>query len=59
MFHIREIAYANNCVVHCVHKEKDNALFPGANYLFRESGSQIRLRLSSSLGSFSVTKHGN
>ena len=25
----------------CVHKEIDNALFPGANYSFHESGLQI------------------
>ena len=51
VFRIREITYANNCVFHCVHKEIDNAFSPGANYLFRESGLQITLRLlSSSLG---------
>ena len=38
-------------VFHCVHKEIDNAFSPGANYLFRERGLQITLRLlSSSLG---------
>ena len=51
VFHIRQITYANNCVFHCVHKEINNAFSPGANYLFRESGLQITLRLlSSSLG---------
>ena len=51
VFRIREITYANNCVFHCVHKEIDNAFSPGDNYLFRESGLQITLRLlSSSLG---------
>ena len=51
MFRIREITYAKNCVFHCVHKEIDNAFSPGDNYLFRESGLQITLRLlSSSLG---------
>ena len=51
VFHIREITYAKNCVFHCVHKEIDNAFSPGDNYLFRESGLQIALRLlSSSLG---------
>ena len=38
MFHIREITYAKNCVFACVHKEIDNALFPGANYSFHEIG---------------------
>ena len=28
--------YVNNCVFHCLHKEIDNAFFPGANYSFRE-----------------------
>ena len=38
-------------VFHCVHKEINNASSPGANYLFRENGLQITLRLlSSSLG---------
>ena len=51
MFHIREITYASNCGFHCVHKEIDNAFSPGDNYLFREIGLQITLRLlSSSLG---------
>ena len=51
VFRIQEITYANNCVFHCIHKEIDNAFSPGANYLFRESGLQITLRLlSSSLG---------
>ena len=51
VFRIQEITYANNCFFHCVHKEIDNAFSPGANYLFRESGLQITLRLlSSSLG---------
>ena len=40
-----------NCIFHCIHKEIDTAFSPGANYLFRESGLQITLRLlSSSLG---------
>ena len=51
MFRIREITYAKNCVFHCVHKEIDNTFSPGDNYLFRESGLQIALRLlSSNLG---------
>ena len=54
VFYIREITYANNCVFHCIHKEIDNAFFPGANYLFCESGLKITLRLlSSSLGNSS------
>ena len=36
--------------LNCVHKEIDNAFSLGANYSFRESGLQITLRLSSSLG---------
>ena len=56
MFRIREIRYAKNCVFACVHKEIDNALFPGANYSFRESGLQITSRLvGSSFGSCSLT----
>ena len=51
-------------VFHCVHKEISNAFSLGDNYSFRESGLQITLRLSSSLGNtviciryFSNTKH--
>ena len=56
MFRFREITYAKNCVFACVHKEIDNALFPGANYSFRESGLQITSHLlSSSFGSCSLT----
>ena len=45
-----------NCNFACLHKEIDNALFPGANYSFRESGLQITSRLlSSSFGSCCLT----
>ena len=51
MFHIQEITYPDNCVFHYVHKEINNTFSLGVNYLFRESGLQITLRLlSSSLG---------
>ena len=56
LFCFREITSAKNCVFAYVHKEIDNALFPGANYSFHESGLQITSRLlSSSFGSCSLT----
>ena len=56
VFRLLEITYAKNCIFACIHKEIDNALFPGANYSFNEIGLQITSHLlSSSFGSSSLT----
>ena len=43
--------FAKNCIFACVHKEMDNAMFPGANYSFNESGLQNQVFLAQVFGS--------